>query len=196
MMLASGSGSRRQEILRAALPVFLEHGLAGTSIEEIRRRSGASVGSIYHWFSGGKEAIAAALYVETLAAYQQRFLQTLAGEADARAGIEAVVRMHLDWVQSHPELARFLLTDSDVRPAARVELRRANSDFFGAVVGWLGDHRITGVPIGLLSVLWLGPSQELARHWLTGESATPPTTYADVLARAAWAAVDGLSTEA
>jgi AcrR family transcriptional regulator len=41
---------RKQEILDAALRGFAEKGLAGTTVEEVRRRSGASVGSIYHHF--------------------------------------------------------------------------------------------------------------------------------------------------
>jgi AcrR family transcriptional regulator len=42
--------SRRELILDAALRSFLEHGLAGASIEDVCARSGSSVGSVYHHF--------------------------------------------------------------------------------------------------------------------------------------------------
>jgi AcrR family transcriptional regulator len=180
---------RRQAILDAALPGLLEHGLAGASIEELRRRSGASVGSIYHWIPGGKEAIAAALFVDTLATYQRRFLDTLAGACDARDGVQSAVRMHLEWVVEHPDRARYLLAGGEIRTAARAQLREPNAAFFAAVLAWLERHDIAGIPIALLAALWLGPSQELTRLWLEGTTARPPSAHTEVLAEAAWTAL-------
>ena len=52
--------SRKQEILQAALACFTEFGVEATTIEMIRDRSGASIGSLYHHF-GNRERIIAAL---------------------------------------------------------------------------------------------------------------------------------------
>src|ERR1044072_5609834 len=68
------SASRKDEILEAALGSFAATG--GTAIEEVRKRSGASVGSIYHHF-GGKDGIAAALYVQILRGYQEGVARAL-----------------------------------------------------------------------------------------------------------------------
>ena len=38
----------------------------------------------------------------------------------------------------------------------------------------------------LLTALWIGPSQELARHWLAGRTRISLTEAAPVLADAAW----------
>ena len=54
--------SRKQEILQAALACFTEFGVEATTIEMIRDRSGASIGSVYHHF-GNRERIIAALYL-------------------------------------------------------------------------------------------------------------------------------------
>ncbi len=40
---------------------FTESGFAAATVDDVRRRSGASVGSIYHHF-GGKQELAEALY--------------------------------------------------------------------------------------------------------------------------------------
>ena len=66
---------RRRDILQAALELFVRSGVGATTVDDIRERSGASVGSLYHHFPGGKEAIAAALYLDTLADYQDGFLR-------------------------------------------------------------------------------------------------------------------------
>ena len=54
----------RSRILQAASDLFSSAGFAGTSIAEIRKRSGASASSIYHEF-GSKEGILAAVLEET-----------------------------------------------------------------------------------------------------------------------------------
>ncbi len=86
-----GADARRSEILGAALDAFAAHGVAGASIDEIRRRSGASVGSIYHHFPGGKDAIAGALYVEGLRDYQEGFIEVLRQAPSTRSGVEGAV---------------------------------------------------------------------------------------------------------
>lgn len=188
---ARTTAARRQAILDAALPVFLAHGVAGASIDEIRMRSGASIGSIYHHFDG-KQGIAAALYLEALASYQRGSLATLRPRRSARAGVEAVVRHHLDWVAAHPDLARYLLASREAEVALASErlLRELNGAFFAAVADWVRPHVARGalrdLRPDLFHALWLGPSQELARSWLAGRTTGRLERAAPTLAAAAW----------
>src|SRR2546430_6168430 len=157
----SGTGtSRREAILAAALRCFVREGYSATTIEDIRRESGASVGSLYHHF-GGKDRIAAALYVEGLASYQDGFVVTLAEQDDARAGVEALVRHHLRWVLGNPDLARFLLAmqETEVLAAASAELGGLNRIFFAAVRDWFARHPdLPDPPAELLETLLLRPA--------------------------------------
>lgn len=181
---------RRAEILDAALAAYNERGVIGASIEDIRRRSGASVGSIYHHF-GGKEGIAGALYVEGLRDYQEGFLSALAGASDTRTGVEGAVRHHVAWISQNRELARFLLdTGAPASAGAARELRDTNRRFFRAVGAWVKPRVQAGelreLEPELLTALWIGPSHDLARHWLAGRSRVSPLDAAPVLAGAAW----------
>jgi AcrR family transcriptional regulator len=184
---ATRTADRRAAILDAALAEFNAHGVAGASIDDIRRRSRASVGSIYHHF-GGKDGIAAAIYLQGLGDYQDGFVVTLQRAATTRDGITAGVRHHLEWIEANPDLARFLFLGAATAPVA--ELRRLNRRFFGAVTRWLRPAVDRGELLSLspelLSALWVGPSQELARHWLAGRTREPVADAADVLAEAAW----------
>src|SRR5438067_401117 len=103
-----GAVARREAILHGALAEFNARGVAGASIEGIRRRSGASVGSIYHHF-GDKDGIAGALYLEGMADYQEGFVAELMASESTEDGIERAVHHHARWVSEHRELARFLL---------------------------------------------------------------------------------------
>ena len=129
--------SRREAILEAALVEFNAKGIAGTSIADLRRRSGASVGSIYHHF-GDKDGIAATLHLEGLVDYQGGFLAALTGAAGARDGIERGVRHHVQWIARNRELARFMLLGRDAGTTLATErpLRELNRRFFGAVQRW------------------------------------------------------------
>ena len=184
-------GSRRAAILDAALNCFVRRGYSSTTVDDIRRASGASVGSLYHHF-GGKDRIAAALYVAGLADYQGGFQAVLAEHGDARSGVEAIVAYHLQWVDEHADLARFLLAmrETEVIAAAAPELHRRNRAFFAAVHAWFARHaELPDLPADLLEPLLLGPTQEFVRHWLAGRATTAPARAQAVLAAAAWHAL-------
>lgn len=185
------SQPRRAAILGAALDCFVRQGYSATTMEDICRASGASVGSFYHHF-GGKDRIAAELYVDSLAGYQAGFVAALQAHADARAGVEALVRHHLRWVREHPDVVRFVLAvgETEVLAAAANVLRRRNRAFFAAVGEWFAPHaELPDLAPDLLEPLLLGPAQEFSRHWLAGRATTTPEQAEDVLAAAAWHAL-------
>ena len=181
---------RRQVILDAALEAFAERGTAATTVDDVRRRSGASVGSIYHHF-GDKEGLAAALYVEGLRSYQEGFLAVLDRGADAERAVKALVRHHLRWVTGHPDLARFLLAGPP-RGAAEA-IMPLNRELFGRMSEWFARQVDAGImrplPRDLLYATLIGPAQEFSRHWLEGRTRSSPRTAERALAQAAWDAL-------
>jgi AcrR family transcriptional regulator len=69
----TGTVERRRQIIQAALSCFTAMGFANTTMEEIRIRSGASNGSIYHHFKN-KDQLAVAVYLEGIIDYQSSLL--------------------------------------------------------------------------------------------------------------------------
>lgn len=186
--------SRRDDLLEAALRCFSEHGYAATTIEMIRERAGASVGSLYHHF-GGKEQLAAALYLDRLTSYEAGYEDALAVASDAESGVRGVVAHHLSWAQEHPDDARFLLDHSHFeRSLARSgELPASNRGFYRRVQKWI-DAQVSAGEIRPLSAdlyyaFWLGPAQELARQWLAKRSRTKPADVIEIMSEAAWSAL-------
>jgi AcrR family transcriptional regulator len=190
---------RRQRpaaILAAALECFAERGFASTTIEEIRERSGASVGSIYHHF-GGKEGLAAELYVEGLRGYQQGLLLALEANPEAEAAVRALVRHHLRWVEEHPRLAQFLMNrrETELRSVTEERVRELNRAFLPRVAVWVERQIKAGalrpLPFDLWEPVLLGPSQELARLWLAGRIQITLSQAERELADTTWRAVKG-----
>jgi AcrR family transcriptional regulator len=180
---------RRQEILDAALRSFNEKGVAATTVDDVLRLSGASVGSLYHHF-GGKDELAQELYLETLRDYQRGFLAVLRRESDPELGIKGLVRHHLRWVRRNPERARYLLRG---RPRENDALRDVNRELFRATAAWLEPHveagRVRRLPLDLTYAILAGPAQEFSRHWLAGRMRTPAREAERELADAAWRAL-------
>jgi AcrR family transcriptional regulator len=193
-MATVASSTRRDAILEAALECFDARGVSGTTIDDVRERAGASVGSIYHHF-GGKEQLAATLHVEAARSYQAGFLGVLQEQGTARAGIEGIVRYHLRWVGEHPKLARYMLAGGGIEVAASTatQLRELNRNFFAAISDWVAPHARRGAlrpfAVDLYAALVLGPSQEFARHWLAGRTTTSLRVAEPALVSAAWNAV-------
>ncbi len=77
------TAARRTEIIRAALACFTELGFTPTGMVDIRRKSNASTGSIYHHFKS-KEQLAAEVYLEGIRDYQEGFVTAL-GRARGRS---------------------------------------------------------------------------------------------------------------
>jgi AcrR family transcriptional regulator len=186
------ASAKRQLILEAGLECFLAQGVGGTTVDHIRARSGASVGSFYHHFAS-KVEVAAALYLETLQSYQQDFLRELEAHPGARSGLEATVRQHLRWVGRYPNLASYLThcRDPEVVAASEARVQEVNQNFFGSVQTWLRRHvnagEIRSLPSDLYYALWMGPAEVFTRLWLaSGRSRArlaeaqiilPPTTW-------------------
>lgn len=187
-------GPRQQAILSAALECFAERGFAATTIEEIRRRSGASIGSIYHHF-GGKEGLAAELYVEGLRGYQEGLLSAIERRDDAQSAVREVVRHHLRWVERNPRLAQFLMgrRETELRLVTEARVRELNRGFFPRITAWVERHVREGTLRPLAADLWepvlLGPSQEFARLWLAGRTRSSLRRAERELADATWDAV-------
>jgi AcrR family transcriptional regulator len=94
-------------ILDSATRVSAEVGPRQLTIAAVAARSGAPVGSIYHRYAS-RDEILAAVWLDLVAAFQERFLAALDG-GEPIAAARAAVRYTCAWVRRHPREARLLL---------------------------------------------------------------------------------------
>jgi len=84
--------STRDRIVTAAGELFRRQGYNGTGLKDVVGAAGATIGSLYHFFPGGKGQLAAAVITESGAAYQQLWemiADESTGAADAIANFFA-----------------------------------------------------------------------------------------------------------
>ncbi|MBM7062022.1 TetR/AcrR family transcriptional regulator [Pseudomonas sp. UL073] len=186
--------SRKDEILQAALSCITEFGVEATTIEMIRDRSGASIGSLYHHF-GNKERIIGALYLAGTAEYAA-LLETGFAQADsAERCIKLLVTSYIDWVVANPDWARFLLHGRGRVEAGELaeRLREANhahaARLHEKLAGYFDQQLFKAMPLDCFTAVIIGPTQDYARNWLAGRSRTPLAECRDLLAKIAWDSV-------
>jgi AcrR family transcriptional regulator len=193
--------SRRQAILSAALECFLNNSVSATTVDDLRERSEASVGSIYHHF-GSKEGLAGQLYLEILRDYHEAYLSTLRQSRNARDGVMGSVRHHLRWVAAQPDRARYLFhyREHEVVRTSDGAVKALNANFYAEATVWLRAHvdagRIKPLPPRLYQALWMGPTLEYARQWLASETRQSELLEAEsALTRAAWDALRAVASD-
>jgi hypothetical protein len=81
----------------------------------------------------------------------------------------------------------------DWQPAHGAAVRKLNRATAEHVRDWMAPLARAGVirdlPLTVLAALVNGPAHFVARRWLSGSLSARPTSFADVLAAAAWAAI-------
>jgi AcrR family transcriptional regulator len=186
--------SRKQDILDAALHCFTENGIEATTIEMIRERSQASVGSMYHHF-GNKESIAGALYVEALTEHHEYQQALLAEARSAEEGVKAITHAYVDWVSANPDKARFVLYSRGVLAKSEMagEMQERTRKHVTDVLAWfepyIDNGQLKKLPRECYGSLITGPAHDYARLWMSGRAKTDIKAYREIFAEAAWNAV-------
>src|SRR3954453_18517266 len=97
--------STPERIVTAALPLFLAHGYAGASLEQVRRDAGVSNSSLYHHFPRRAD-LEAHLLNDGMRQCQDAVLAVVAGGGPAEQVVRAVVTEQLGGGEGHAALAR------------------------------------------------------------------------------------------
>ncbi|MEY2473366.1 MAG: hypothetical protein QOK28_2695 [Actinomycetota bacterium] len=139
--------STRDRILEAAAELFRRHGYTGTGLKQISAESRAPLGSLYHFFPGGKEQLTAETLRWSGAGYQMLVEAVFDGAPDLVPGIRGCFAAAAD-----------VLVLSDFADACPIEtvalevastnetLRRVTADIFES---WIESAASRGERAGL-----------------------------------------------
>lgn len=165
--------ARPDELLDAALSLFLEKGFAGTRVEDIATRAGVSKGAVYLYFPS-KEAMAEALVDRALGGMAEEAVTALrTHDGDPRPAIRKlaeIVKARL----SRPEITavpKFILHEANSQPqlaqmyADRV-LRRVLPELIGLFERAMAAGHIRRLDPEMLVRSLMGP---VLMHLLLGE---------------------------
>jgi AcrR family transcriptional regulator len=181
------------QLLDAALDVFVRKGYRATTIQDICQAARCHVGSIYHRFPN-KETMAATLFLTVARDFESELSERMERAQTTADMLEAYLDALLTFVEESPRESRYYTLfrpdEFESMPGLPAPLR----DELRAVTGRLADawrvlaRRLTaeceGVTPDLAVAVALEPALAYGRRWLEGQASEPPSAFGPRLKRA------------
>lgn len=92
--------AEREKLIQILGEIFREHGFEGTSLAVITEKTGLGKGSLYNFFPGGKEEMAAEVLAEIDGWFQHNVYQPLRNAEDPRAGLTHMFKAVEEYFQA------------------------------------------------------------------------------------------------
>lgn len=112
-------GSKRDQILLAAVEMFLENDFYQVTITDIAERAGVGKGTVYEYFAS-KEDLFKESFTYCAESYLQSFRHHLSGNATVRQTMIDIVRTHLELLKDNRKKLHLLFNE---RPLSFQELQ-------------------------------------------------------------------------
>lgn len=110
-------GGGRDRVVRAALDLFVEHGVSGASLQMIAERLGVTKAAVYYQFHSKEEIVFAVL--EPAARQMGDLVATAEAQPTRKAQIDATLTGLIDLVLAHRAITAVLQRDPAVRTLIR-----------------------------------------------------------------------------
>ena len=99
---------KRQHVMEAALQLFVEKGIEGTTTREIAQLAKAGEGTMFRHFES-KEELAWHLFHENLSSFMKRLEEGVTNQSTTKAKIGSMVKDCYSLYETNPVLCSFLL---------------------------------------------------------------------------------------
>ncbi len=181
----------RSAILKTALHLFTTHGYFNTSVHDIRREAGISIGAIYHHFDS-KESIAKAIYDDLLEQETEAIAQITIDGQTARDNCRAIMNHLFIMAEENPEAMEFMLYSKhrEFMPSALpVCSSKPLSMMRKAVQLGIDNGEILPMEITLATTCLFGSMFRMIHLRLDGIITEPLPTFLDTIFECAWRGV-------
>lgn len=174
---------RKAWLLDAAETLFLECGFARTSMQDIARRSGVALGTLYKAFSGKEE-----LFARVMERRMGRLVEAVrgaTGEGTPLARIERLVHVTFDYFAAEAAVFRLYLAATQGFPwQIRSRLGKTAAARYEELIGEVEGLCRAALPptrrrsARTVALLLVGGLNAAMAAWLGGRAVRPPATVA------------------
>lgn len=181
----------RAAIIKTALHLFTANGYFNTSVHDIRREAGISIGAIYHHFDS-KEEIAKAIYNDLLEQETEAIDQLTLENQTAHDSCRAIMSHLFVMTEENPEAMEFMLYSKhrEFMPSALpVCSSKPLSMMRKAVQLGIDNGEILPMEITLATTCLFGSMFRMIHLRLDGVVTEPLPTFLDTMFDCAWRGV-------
>jgi AcrR family transcriptional regulator len=180
---AAHAAQTREDILAGARALFAQQGFSETTVEQISRAAGVTVGALFHHF-GGKQALFRAVFADLEAEMAEAAQAASQGEG-ARAQFLAGVRRYLEFC-ARPDFHRIVMVDGPVvlgdaewrNVDARLGMRALRS----AIPELIAAGSVRPQPVEPLALLFFGALNVAGFAMARSEAAADPEPFLQAFA--------------
>ncbi len=104
------TGDKENAILDAAIQLFSEQGFNQTNMDQISRRAGIAVGTVYLYFKT-KEEILSAIFERFLSGYDRELQEALSSPSSPQEKMKRLIETDLETITAAPYRARLFLVE-------------------------------------------------------------------------------------
>jgi AcrR family transcriptional regulator len=188
--MARDGSATRERIKTAALALFVDKGVAGTSTRDIAEAAGVAEGALYRHFEG-KDDLAWSLFRDNYALLADELTEVCAAAGDCKAAIAAMItRLCVAFDEERPVFRYLLLARHDhvrrVTPAMKSPIRVVHGVMARAIEG--GEIGVADP--SLATALALGPLLQTAAAIIYDQLPAPIARWCDEITAATLRAVD------
>jgi AcrR family transcriptional regulator len=180
-----------QQVLSAALTLFTQKGFFNTSVQDIGRAAGVSIGSIYHYFDD-KQGIAKALYEDLMKNMTETIGGIIEKETSAHDRCRAIVAMLFETAENSRETMEFMLyaKHREFIPDQKPVCSSRPFEIMRAVVeeGMRQGEIVRMTPVVAATSVFGGPIRMITAR-IDGVLEKPLPEYLDETWQCAWRAV-------
>lgn len=181
----------RRQVLDTALALFSERGYFATSIHDIRREAGVSIGAIYHHFRN-KETLAKSLYHDLVAAMETAINEACAGRQGCLSRSRAIIERLFELTTQQPGMMQFVLL-AQHREFLPQEPPICSSGPFlfmrQVVEDGMAAGEVREMPPWVAATAMFGGALRMMNLHLDGALDRPLTEYLDDVVDCAWHAI-------
>ncbi len=184
-------GPTQEQILSTTLTLFTRKGYFNTSVHDIGRESGVSIGSIYHHFKD-KEGVASALYKRMIERMSAELETIKHAHKSAHDRCRAVIQLLFEITETEPEVMEFMLYAKhkeflpNETPVCSSEPFRIMRELVKEGMD-TGEIRTTDIMVA--STCLFGGAIRMITSRLDGLIEKPLTSYVDDVWACSWKAV-------
>jgi AcrR family transcriptional regulator len=178
-MAAVPEGEKGEDIMRAALDLFVERGFHGTSVPSVAEKAKVAAGTIYHYFEG-KEALVNAVYRRWKQVMGVEMLRDFPFQGSPREQFRAVWERMAVFAVAHPKEFAFIELHqhgSYLDPESRAVEHQIVDLGVQMVLRAQEGHALKGLPPALLMEFAIGAFTGVFRAAMEGRLPLTKETF-------------------